>query len=143
MANTSKVAVTLAILVFLQVSCSAFARRYVDGKLDGGTSAVMTANGFQKGQDGGGPSECDSKYHDDNEMVVALSTQWYDHGHRCFKMISITSTRTGRTVEAKVVDECDSTRDCPDNDVDASVAVWKALGLDTNIGETPVTWSDA
>jgi hypothetical protein len=42
-----------------------------------------------------------------------------------------------------VVDECDSRHGCKDNIVDTSVAVWNALGLDTNIGEVPVTWSDS
>jgi hypothetical protein len=50
MANTSKVAVTLAIFMFLQVSCNV-ARRHVDERrLDDGTPAMMTINGFQKGQ---------------------------------------------------------------------------------------------
>ncbi|KAI4965083.1 hypothetical protein ZWY2020_022826 [Hordeum vulgare] len=38
------------------------------------TWAVLTVNGFSKGKDGGLPSECDGAYHDDSEMVVALST---------------------------------------------------------------------
>jgi hypothetical protein len=45
-------------------------------------------------------------------------------------------------VEAIVVDECDSNSGCKDNIVDASKAVWKALGLNSNIGVVPVTWSD-
>ncbi|XP_071677520.1 putative ripening-related protein 6 [Lolium perenne] len=46
-------------------------------------------------------------------------------------------------VLARVVDECDSRHGCKDNIVDTSVAVWNALGLDTNIGEVSVTWSDS
>jgi hypothetical protein len=107
-----------------------------------GTPAVMTANGFQKGESGGGPAECDGHYHSDHDMVVALSTGWYAGGRRCHKLIRITSARTGRTVEAKVVDECDSAHGCRRNIVDTSPAVWKALGLDTNVGVVPVTWSD-
>ncbi|PUZ38509.1 hypothetical protein GQ55_9G202900 [Panicum hallii var. hallii] len=107
----------------------------------GGTPAVMTVNGFQKDEDGGGPSECDGKYHDDREMLVALSTGWYAGGRRCHKQIRI--THNGRTVVAKVVDECDSRHGCKTNVVDTSKAVWHALGLDTKIGEVPVTWSDA
>ncbi|ONM05584.1 Ripening-related protein grip22 [Zea mays] len=57
--------------------------------------------------------------------------------------IRITSTHTGRSVVARVVDECDSRHGCKDNIVDTSKAVWDALGLDTNVGEVPVTWSDA
>ena len=44
---------------------------------------------------------------------------------------------------ARVVDECDSRRGCRNNIVDTSKAVWEALGIDTKIGEVPVTWSDA
>ena len=108
-----------------------------------GTRAVMTVNGFQRGEDGGGPSECDGHYHSDEDLITALSTRWYAGGKRCFKPIRITSTQTGRTVEATVVDECDSHHGCKNNIVDTSQAVWDALGLDSNIGEVPVTWSDA
>jgi hypothetical protein len=55
-------------------------------------------------------------------------------------------------VYAKVVDECDSVHGCDVehnyeepcayNVVDASPAVWDALGLDQNIGLQDVTWSD-
>ncbi|VAH16761.1 unnamed protein product [Triticum turgidum subsp. durum] len=98
---------------------------------------------LHKGQDGGGPSECDGKYHSNGDMIVALSTRWYEGGRRCGKMIRITSKHNGRTVQAKVVDECDSNHGCKTNIVDTSEAVWKALGLDSNMGEVPVTWSDA
>lgn len=107
-----------------------------------GTPAVMTVNSFEKGGDGGGPSECDGHYHSNHKKLVALSTGWYAGGRRCHKLIRITSAHTGRTVEAEVVDECDSRHGCKRNIVDTSAAVWKALGLDTNIGEVPVTWSD-
>ncbi|KAF7077811.1 hypothetical protein CFC21_082321 [Triticum aestivum] len=92
----------------------------------------MTWNGYQRGEDDG-PSECDGRYHSDGDMVAALSTRWYESGRQCKRMIRITSTQNGRTVEAKVVDECDSN----------SLAAWKALGLHVNVGEALVTWSDA
>ncbi|GLJ05635.1 hypothetical protein SUGI_0021880 [Cryptomeria japonica] len=57
----------------------------------------------------------------------------------------------GRSVQAMVVDECDSFAGCdedhdyqppcPNNIVDASLVVWKALGVD-DIGEMSITWSD-
>ena len=56
--------------------------------------------------------------------------------------IRITSARTGRSVVAEVVDECDSRHGCRNNVVDTSRAVWDALGLDTDAGVVPVTWSD-
>ncbi|CAO2039809.1 unnamed protein product [Urochloa humidicola] len=46
------------------------------------TKAVMTLNDFSKGGDGGAPSECDGKYHNNTERVVALSTGWYANGKR-------------------------------------------------------------
>ncbi|KAI5322356.1 hypothetical protein L3X38_031428 [Prunus dulcis] len=57
-----------------------------------------------------GRSECDNQFHDNNELVVALSTGWYDGGSRCGRMIviSASSAATGRSMAVKVVDECDS-----------------------------------
>ncbi|KAJ9558294.1 hypothetical protein OSB04_012908 [Centaurea solstitialis] len=60
----------------------------------------------------------------------------------------------GRSVKAIVVDECDSTMGCdedhdyqppcPNNIVDASKVVWKALGVsEDNWGDLDITWSDA
>ncbi|KAF4363324.1 hypothetical protein G4B88_002071 [Cannabis sativa] len=116
------------------------------------TSAKLTNNDFSEGGDGGGPSECDERYHSNDERVVALSTGWYNGGSRCGKMIKIRATN-GRTTTAKVVDECDSQNGCDaehagqppcrNNIVDGSNAVWNALGLDTNLGVVDVTWSMA
>ncbi|XP_059651429.1 uncharacterized protein LOC132299025 [Cornus florida] len=116
------------------------------------TKAVLTLNSFQKGGDGGGPSECDNTYHSDNTPVVALSTGWYKGGGRCLNNITISAN--GRSVSAMVVDECDSTMGCDgdhdyqppcnNNIVDASKAVWKALGVPQDSwGELDITWSDA
>ncbi|PIA41726.1 hypothetical protein AQUCO_02200271v1 [Aquilegia coerulea] len=115
------------------------------------TTALLTLNCFEKGCDGGGPSECDSSYHSDDKPVVALSTGWYNKGSRCNHMITIHGN--GRNVTALVVDECDSTEGCdvehdyqppcPHNIVDASKAVWKALGVHENDwGELNIVWSE-
>ncbi|KAK8916899.1 putative ripening-related protein 2 [Platanthera zijinensis] len=104
----------------------------------GETRATITINSFAEGGDGGGPSECDGNYHSDEEMVVALSTGWYNHGSRCLKHIRINAN--GRSVLAKVVDECDSVNGCDyahdfqppcnNNIVDASPAGhWKVNEL--------------
>ncbi|KAK7324922.1 hypothetical protein VNO77_28870 [Canavalia gladiata] len=116
------------------------------------TQAILTLNDFSEGGDGGAPSECDEKYHDNSERVVALSTGWYNQGSRCLKMIKITA-KNGKSVKAKVVDECDSVNGCDkehagqppcrNNIVDGSQAVWDALGLDSDVGEESVTWSMA
>ncbi|WOL05863.1 ripening-related protein 1 [Canna indica] len=117
----------------------------------GGTRAHMTVNSFAKGGDGGGPSECDGRYHSDSEKVVALSTGWYAGGSRCGKHVVVHAN--GRSVKAKVVDECDSLNGCDDehdfqppcpNDiVDASPAVWKALGIPDSVGYQSITWTEA
>ncbi|CAI0452920.1 unnamed protein product [Linum tenue] len=115
------------------------------------TKAILTYNNFEKGGDGGDPSECDGKFHSDHDLVVALSTGWYEGGSRCGKMIRI--TQNGKSVEAMVVDECDSMQGCDqehaglppckNNIVDGSPAVWDALGLAQDEGEVPVTWTMA
>ena len=105
-------------------------------------TAILTLNNFEKGGDGGGPSECDNKFHSDKTLVVALSTVLFNHKKRCLKEITIFGN--GRKVNAKVVDECDSRRGCKNNIVDGSAAVWKALGVPKNKrGEMDIFWSDA
>ena len=113
-------------------------------KVTKNTKATLTVNGFDKNEDGGGASECDEKYHRDTEMIVALSSGWYDGGNRCHKYIKITNPKNKKSVKAMVVDECDTSSGCDNNIVDASHAVWKALGVnDNDIGEMSITWSDA
>lgn len=116
------------------------------------TPAILTLNDFSEGGDGGGASECDEKFHSNSERVVALSTGWYNKGSRCLRMIRITAGN-GKSVTAKVVDECDSVNGCDEehagqppcrnNIVDGSQAVWDALGLNSDDGEARVTWSMA
>jgi hypothetical protein len=116
------------------------------------TKAYLTLNSFQKGGDGGGPSYCDNQYHSDDTPVVALSTGWFDNKSRCLHNITVSAN--GRSVVAMVVDECDSTMGCDqdhdyqppcrNNIVDASKAVWEALGVPQNQwGGLDITWSDA
>ncbi|KAI8524064.1 hypothetical protein RHMOL_Rhmol13G0120100 [Rhododendron molle] len=75
------------------------------------TPAKLTNNDFSQGGDGGGPSECDGKYHSNKNPIVALSTGWYKGGTRCNQMIRVRASN-GRSVDAKVVDECDSRNGC-------------------------------
>lgn len=117
------------------------------------TKAKLTVNSFEPGGDGGAPSECDNKYHSDKELVVALSTGWFNNKSRCLNYITIYGN--GKSVKAKVVDECDSTMGCdsdhdyqppcPNNIVDASKAVWNALGVSDpdDVGEMDIYWTDA
>ncbi|KAK7391617.1 hypothetical protein VNO78_20034 [Psophocarpus tetragonolobus] len=109
----------------------------------GGTRAILTLNNFGRGGDGGGPSECDGRFHPLPERVVALSTGWFSNGARCGRMIRIKAAN-GRSSLAKVVDECDSVNacePCKTNVVDASQTVWNDLGLNTRDGQVPVTWT--
>ncbi|KAI4372240.1 hypothetical protein MLD38_010494 [Melastoma candidum] len=107
----------------------------------GQTRAILTLNSFEKGGDGGGPSECDGRYHSDNMPIVALSTGWYNGGSLCHKNITI-YTKNGRSTQAMVVDECDVNHKCRKDIVDGSKAVWMALGIPrNNWGWLPVTWS--
>ncbi|XP_075486465.1 putative ripening-related protein 1 [Primulina tabacum] len=116
------------------------------------TKAVLTINGFGHGADGGGPSECDKRYHSDDIPIVALSTGWFSKMKRCFENITIHGN--GKSVKAMVIDECDSMRGCDqdhdfqppcaNNIVDASRAVWKALGVpEKDWGEMEIHWSDS
>lgn len=118
------------------------------------TKAILTLNSFEQGGDGGGPSECDGRFHSDDTLIVALSTGWYNRGSRCGRKIVIRGN--GRTAKAKVVDECDSLHGCDpvhdyqppcqNNIVDASKAVWAALGVSPNsplYGQMHITWHDA
>ncbi|KAM0837608.1 hypothetical protein ACQ4PT_061529 [Festuca glaucescens] len=133
MAHAKLAALAVLVVILLHASTRAMAIEQMP--------ATMTLNGFGPGE--GEPAECDGKFHNNKEMLAALSTVWYEGGIRCQRMISIRNDQNGRTVRARVVDECDSRHACKDNIVDTSVAVWNALGLDTNIGEVPVTWSDS
>ncbi|KAI5322360.1 hypothetical protein L3X38_031432 [Prunus dulcis] len=72
--------------------------------------------------------------------------------NRCGKIIRITASN-GRSVTARVVDECDSRNGCDaehaglppcgNNIVDSSAAVWNALQLNQDLGVVDVTWSMA
>ncbi|KAF3327942.1 putative ripening-related protein 1 [Carex littledalei] len=53
------------------------------------TDAVMDIGGFSKGSDASGPAGCDYKYHNDTDLLVSLSTGWYNGGSRCLKKIRI------------------------------------------------------
>ncbi|CAM8920298.1 unnamed protein product [Rhodiola kirilowii] len=118
------------------------------------TKATLTLNSFEAGGDGGAESECDNKFHPNTAPVVALSTGWYNRGKRCLDYITIYGN--GNSVKAMVVDECDSTMGCDsehdfqppcaNNIVDASKAVWEALGVDEDgddWGMMDIYWSDA
>ena len=145
MEHASLAALGVLVVLLLQASTGTVARSSsaVSASKVFGMPAVMSLNGFERGEDGGPPAECDGKYHSDDDMLAALSTEWYQGGIRCFRAIRITRADNGQSVLATVVDECDTAHGCKNNIVDTSRAVWAALGLDTNVGEVAVTWSDS
>ncbi|TVU30256.1 hypothetical protein EJB05_21866, partial [Eragrostis curvula] len=145
MANSKQLAALCAVLALASsLQLASCARGHHSPSVSAHTPAVMTVNGFQKGEEGGGESACDGHFHSNGEKIVALSSGWLrlDGTRRCNRMVRVTAPG-GRSVLAKVVDECDSSRGCDDNIVDSSAAVWKALGLDTRVGRVRVTWADA
>jgi len=132
MASTKLAFLAVAVLL-LQASWFAVAQQ-------AGNAAVMALTSFEDGD----PAECDGKYHSDGELIAALSTVWFAGGSMCHRRIRITnSLPNGLNLVAEVVDECDTQSGCKDNMIATSKRVWDALGLDTNIGEVPVTWSIA
>ncbi|XBH81484.1 hypothetical protein VPH35_107054 [Triticum aestivum] len=138
MANTAKVVAILGILVFLQVVSCAVARHSDPGtSLASVQAGTMTVDGYEEGEEGGGPAACDGIYHSDGDFLSTLPTDLYAGGSLCHRFIGITSTQTGRSAMAMVVDVCD---DCGDDELGTSAAVWNALGLDTNAGVAPIRW---
>lgn len=136
--------------------CCALGRNYTaywcSPPVNNRTEGVLNLSGFDAGEDGGGPSQCDGKYHADTTAVVAVSTGWYDFGNRCGQLINISGN--GRSAVAAVVDECNSYSGCdaansyqppcPHNVLSASKAVWAALGVPKSsplYGEMNVTWA--
>ncbi|OAY62315.1 hypothetical protein MANES_01G258904v8 [Manihot esculenta] len=92
------------------------------------TKAKLTVNSFVPGGNG------------------ALSTGWFNKKSRCLKHTIIHGNE--KSVKAKVVDECDSSMGCdsgydyqppcPNNIVDASKAVWNALGVSDPVREMDI-----
>ncbi|CAI9105033.1 OLC1v1003862C1 [Oldenlandia corymbosa var. corymbosa] len=137
----SKVIILLSLYVSITFLGSSALAGISSPPVTGSTPAILTWNDFSSGG-GSGACECDGRFHSNGEMIVALSTGWYAGGSRCGHRIQIRA-QNGKRAFAKVVDECDSNHGCDDNIVDGSDAVWRALGLDENLGRVPVTWSMA
>ncbi|XP_047052098.1 putative ripening-related protein 7 [Lolium rigidum] len=129
MASSTEVAVLFVILVSLQVSC-AVSRQHSPGTFLVNIPATMTVNGFQEGEGGGGPAACDGQYHSDEEFIVSLSSEWFDGGARCGKLIRIQDS-SNLHISATVVDECG---DC-DGEVGASAHIWRNFRLDPSLGD--------
>ncbi|XP_020156449.1 uncharacterized protein [Aegilops tauschii subsp. strangulata] len=90
----------------------------------------MMVNGFQQ-------DHPHLQHHSDEEYVVSLSSEWYAGGARCGKTIRIANS--GHLyINAMVVDECAG---C-DNEVGASIHIWRNFRLDPSLGQADIKWSD-
>ncbi|KAJ8513435.1 hypothetical protein OPV22_003869 [Ensete ventricosum] len=84
------------------------------------TTASMTIVTFAASGDG--------QYHSDDQMLVSLSTGWYDGGSRCNKNITINANELPAAVRRQRLPRCGR----------------KALAIpEAQIGYYDVTWSDA
>ncbi|XP_061999338.1 uncharacterized protein LOC133716678 [Rosa rugosa] len=83
---------------------------------------VRTASRLRKLKFGLGPNQSlpDPSFSLFHGAVLFGLLRWYNNGKRCSHYITIYGN--GKSVKAKVVDECDSTRGCDDDIVDASKA---------------------
>lgn len=98
-------------------SCCVAGKRYPQFKcsppVSSKTPAIMTFTRFENGEDVIRQTSCDQRFHRDKELLVILSSGWLrlDGTNRCNMKIRI-SAANGRSVVAKVVDECDSVSGC-------------------------------
>jgi len=99
------------------------------GLTTGGVATFFTQNGVE--------GAC-GKVHSDDDVVCALQTQTYAGGSNCGKTVAITNTKTGKTVNVLVADEC-PTCDDPQS-IDLSEGAFKALGGTVEEGEFPIAW---
>ncbi|EFP93821.1 uncharacterized protein PGTG_19856 [Puccinia graminis f. sp. tritici CRL 75-36-700-3] len=75
----------------------------------------------------------------ESDMIVAMNQAQYAGGSPCQKTVSIKNEATGKTVSAKVTDECPG---CGFGSLDVSPSVFQAIGsLDQ--GVLPISWQFA
>ncbi|KAH9450628.1 hypothetical protein MJO29_009711 [Puccinia striiformis f. sp. tritici] len=70
------------------------------------------------------------------DYIVAMNHAQYQGGAPCHKTVSITNKATGKSVQAKVTDECPP---CAYGSLDLSPSVFKALG-NMDDGILPISW---
>ncbi|KAA1094623.1 hypothetical protein PGT21_026961 [Puccinia graminis f. sp. tritici] len=74
-----------------------------------------------------------------SDLIVAMNHAQYEGGAPCHKTVSITNKANGKTVKAKVTDECPP---CGYGSLDLSPSAFKALG-DMDEGILPISWEFA
>ncbi|KAL8276154.1 hypothetical protein RQP46_011448 [Phenoliferia psychrophenolica] len=75
----------------------------------------------------------------DKSLVIALSQTQSAGGSHCGKMVKITNTANGKSVTAKVMDECPG---CGWGSLDLSVAAFNKIGKQST-GVLPIKWTFA
>ncbi|BGP51475.1 hypothetical protein JCM10450v2_007417 [Rhodotorula kratochvilovae] len=88
---------------------------------------------FQKGN----PGAC-GEVNEESAMICALQTELYGDGSNCGRMIELTRTDNGKSIEVEVADMCPT---CEDTGyVDLSDGAYKSLGTEDE-GWFDMTWS--
>ncbi|MBW0540924.1 hypothetical protein O181_080639 [Austropuccinia psidii MF-1] len=72
----------------------------------------------------------------ESDYIVAMNYKQYGQGEPCHKHVKIQNKSNGKTITAKVTDECPS---CGYGSLDLSPSVFKSLG-DLNTGVLPISW---
>ncbi|KAJ3302098.1 hypothetical protein HDV03_005442 [Kappamyces sp. JEL0829] len=76
----------------------------------------------------------------EHDHIVALSTGLLSNHQNCNRAINI-CTKQGTCVQAKIVDECDESGGCRPGNIDGTVGLWSALGLNTDLGVVQVQYT--
>jgi hypothetical protein len=79
---------------------------------------------------------CQGRAYPDDAIVCAMHTDI----RQCLRTIRITVPSTGRSVDCYVVDECDRNHGCLPGTIDGTPGVWRALGLNLDIGVMSIQW---
>ena len=85
-----------------------------------------------------GGGACAGVRYTQNDFIVAIATDLYAGGSRCGQTVYLSAG--GNTVQATVVDLCNMDHGCAAGNIDSTVAVWRALGLNTDLGRTRISY---
>lgn len=72
----------------------------------------------------------------ETDYIVAVNSDQYQGGESCHKMVYIQNESNGKSVRAKVTDECPP---CDYGSLDLSASVFQELG-DLDTGVLPISW---
>ncbi|GAA6036500.1 hypothetical protein JCM8097_003536 [Rhodosporidiobolus ruineniae] len=77
-------------------------------------------------------------YNSNSAIIVALPSSTYANGKYCGKTLTITRTSSGKTLKAKVADECPTCENAAS--LDLSFGAYAALGGTEKEGQFEITW---